>query len=123
MSDKKNGCCAAPTLIFACSGAADVGAIADGAARKMAKDGVAKMFCLAGIGGRASGILETTKAAEKILAIDGCSTDCVKHCLELAGFTDFEHLRVTDQGMEKGSTPVSPERIAEIAAKGAELIA
>ena len=123
MSDKKNGCSAAPTLIFACSGAADVGAIADGAARKMTKDGVGKMFCLAGIGGRASGILETTKAAEKILAIDGCSVDCVKHCLELAGFTDFGHLRVTDQGMEKGSSPVSPERIAAIAAKGAELIA
>lgn len=123
MDDKKDKCCGAPTLIFACSGAADVGGIADGAARKMTRDGVAKMFCLAGIGGRVNGILETTRAAEKILAIDGCSVDCVKHCLELAGFTDFEHVRVTDQGMEKGSSPVSPERIAAIAAMGTELIA
>ena len=123
MSEKKDDCCGAPTLVFACSGATDVGAIADGAARQMTRDGVARMFCLAGIGGRVNGILETTRAAEKILAIDGCSADCVKHCLELAGFTDFEHVRVSDQGMEKGSSPVSPERIAAIAAMGTELIA
>ena len=39
-------------MIFACSGAADVGAVADQAARKMTRDGTGKMFCLAGIGGR-----------------------------------------------------------------------
>ena len=33
MSEPKNCCSAAPKLIFACSGAADVGAIADQAAR------------------------------------------------------------------------------------------
>ncbi len=124
MSEKKDcACCSAPTLIFACSGAADVGCIADQAARKLSADGAGKMFCLAGIGGRVGGIVETTKAAAKILAIDGCPQDCAKSCLEQAGFTGFEHLRVTDLGMEKGSSPVSPERIAAIAAKGTELIA
>lgn len=33
--NKENVCSAAPTLIFACSGAADVGAITDRAARKL----------------------------------------------------------------------------------------
>ncbi len=46
-----NCCSSATKLIFACSGAADVGAIADQAARKLTRDGVGKMFCLAGIGG------------------------------------------------------------------------
>ena len=32
-------CGSAPKLIFACSGAADVGAVADQAARKLTKDG------------------------------------------------------------------------------------
>jgi len=75
MDEKKDcACSAAPKLIFACSGAVDVGAIADAAARKLAAEGKAKMFCTAGLGGRVAPIIKTTKAAEKIIAIDGCPT-------------------------------------------------
>ena len=113
-SADKCGCSAAPKLVFACSGAADVGAIADRAARKLAKDGAGKMFCLAGVGGRVSGIMETTQAAAKIVAIDGCPLDCAKGCLEQAGFTRFDHVRITDLGMEKGKTPVTDEHVAKV---------
>jgi uncharacterized metal-binding protein len=115
-------CGESPKLVFACSGAADVGAVADLAARKTTKDGAGKMFCMAGIGGRVPGIIETTKAASKILAIDGCPLDCVKLSLENAGFTDFDHLRVTDLGMVKGETDISDGNVAETAAKAAELL-
>ena len=111
---KENVCCAAPTLIFACSGAADVGAIADRAARKLTADGAGKMYCLAGIGGRVPGILKTTEEAEKILAIDGCPLDCTKLSLEEAGFTEFEHMKVTDLGLEKGKSPATDENIATV---------
>ncbi len=115
MSDsKENLCTAAPTLIFACSGAADVGAISDKAARQLTSEGAGKMFCLAGIGGRVSGIMESTRDAAKILAIDGCSLDCTKLCLEEAGFTEFEHMKVTDLGLEKGKSPVTDENIAAV---------
>jgi uncharacterized metal-binding protein len=110
----ENVCCAAPTLIFACSKAADVGAIADRAARKLTADGAGKMYCLAGIGGRVAGILKTTEEAEKILAIDGCPLDCTKLSLEEAGFTEFEHMRVTDLGLEKGNSPATDENIATV---------
>lgn len=62
-------CGAAPTLIFACSGSSDVGEIADRAARKLMRDGAGRMYCLAGVGGRVSGILLSTQAAQSILAI------------------------------------------------------
>ena len=115
MSDsKENLCTAAHTLIFACSGAADVGAISDKAARQLTSEGAGKMFCLAGIGGRVSGIMESTRDAAKILAIDGCSLDCTKLCLEEAGFTEFEHMKVTDLGLEKGKSPVTDENIAAV---------
>ena len=115
MSDsKENLCTAAPMLIFACSGAADVGAISDKAARQLTSEGAGKMFCLAGIGGRVSGIMESTRDAAKILAIDGCSLDCTKLCLEEAGFTEFEHIKVTDLGLEKGKSPVTDENIAAV---------
>ena len=115
MSDAdKCACSAAPKLVFACSGAADVGAIADRAARKLTTDGVGKMFCLAGVGGRVSGIMETTKAAAKIVAIDGCPLDCAKSCLQQAGFTQFEHVQLADMGLEKGKTPVTEESIGKV---------
>ena len=115
MSDsKENICVAAPTLIFACSGAADVGEISDIAARKLTSEGAGKMFCLAGIGGRVNGIMESTRGAAQILAIDGCSLDCTKLCLEEAGFTDFEHMNVTDIGLEKGKSPATDENVATV---------
>lgn len=113
-------CSAAPTLIFSCSGAADVGHVSDLAARKLTREGVGKMFCLAGIGGRVSGILETTRAASKILAIDGCPLECVKRCLEEAGFSEFEHLQLADLGLVKGQTPVTDETVARVASAAAE---
>jgi uncharacterized metal-binding protein len=116
-------CTGGPKLIFACSGAADVGAIADHAARKMTKEGVGKMFCLAGIGGRIDGIIKTTEAAGKILAIDGCPINCVKATLEKAGFNQFAHLQLADLGLEKGKSPATEENIARAAARGAQLLA
>ena len=116
-------CSSAPTLIFACSGAADVGAIADQAARQLTREGKGKMFCLAGVGGRVSGIMASTKAAAKILAIDGCSLNCAKACLEQAGFTSFQHVQLADLGMEKGKTPLSAERVAQAAEAGQAALA
>ena len=116
-------CGSAPKLVFACSGAADVGAVADQAARKMTRDGAGKMFCLAGIGGRVPGIMATTTAASKVLAIDGCPLNCVKLTLEQAGFSEFEHLQLADLGMEKGKTPMTPEAVARVAEAGAAALA
>ena len=113
----------APKLIFACSGAADVGAVADQSARKLTKDGVGRMFCLAGIGGRVQGIMAATGSAAKILAIDGCPVNCAKHSLEQAGFGKYEHLQLSDLGMEKGKTSLTPDAIAKVAAAGAAKLA
>ena len=117
-------CCGAgPRLIFACSGAADVGEVSDLAARELASGGVGKMFCLAGIGGRVSGIMETTRVATAILAIDGCPLDCARKTLEQAGFAKFEHLRLSDLGMEKGKTAVTGEAVAEVVNLGKSRLA
>lgn len=122
MCGQEQCCSVSPKLIFACSGCVDVGEIADRAARKMTKEGIGKMFCLAGIGGRIEPIIQQTKAASKILAIDGCQMDCVKNCLEQAGFGQFEHLRVTNLGMEKGKTSVDNENIDRVSAKAEEIL-
>jgi uncharacterized metal-binding protein len=108
---------AGPKLIFSCSGAADVGALADQAARKLTRERVGMMFCLAGISGQVSGIMKSTEAASTILAIDGCALDCTKKTLEAAGFKRFNHLRITDLGYEKGKTEVDAGAIAKVIEK------
>ncbi len=113
----------AAKLIFACSGAADVGQIADLAARKLTFDGAGKMFCLAGIGGQVSGIMATTQAAEKILTIDGCPLDCARKTLENAGITKFEYIRLSELGMEKGKTAVTDETVAKVVGLGKSRLA
>jgi len=121
MADNANcSCSTAPKLIFACSGGSDVGKISDDAARLLTKEGKGKMFCLAGIGGRVSGIMASTETAAKILAIDGCPLDCTKKTLELAGFKSFEHLRLSDLGLQKGKSGPTEENSRLVADAGAE---
>ncbi len=109
-------------LIFSCSGAADVGELSDKVARGLTKDGVGKMFCLAGVGGRVPGIMKMTESAGDILAIDGCELHCVAKCLKEAGFDSFKHAVITDMGMSKGSTSVDQENIDKVSFKCKEIM-
>jgi uncharacterized metal-binding protein len=109
-------------LIFACSGASDVGHLTDLAARALAKDGAGKMYCLAGIGGRVESMMAMTRSARKIVAMDGCGQECARKTLELGGFKDFEHLKLAELGLSKGQSPATPERVQLVAGKAAELI-
>lgn len=107
-----------PALIYSCSGAADVGEIADRAARRLDADNTAWMSCLAGIGARVSGLMASAAAAPALLAIDGCPQDCARKTLEAAGFTTIKHVRVTDLGFRKGESPpeaAAIERVAQAA--------
>ena len=125
MSDNAQQSCAcntAPKLIFPCSGAADVGEVADRAARALARDGAGKMYCLAGIGGHVEDMIANVQAAGKILAIDGCPKDCARKTLAHAGFADVAHLRLTDLGLQKGASPATEERVAEVAAQARPLL-
>jgi len=107
-------CTSNNTLIFACSGAADVGALSDRTARLLNQEGYGKMFCSVGIGGRVDNIVEKTKTASTIMAIDGCPMDCMKTSLENAGFNKHTHVRITDHNFVKGSTIVNDAAIATI---------
>lgn len=124
MSEEKNGCACkgGVTLIFPCSGAADVGEISDRAARSMTARGHGKMFCLAGIGGNISGMIASARGADRVLVIDGCGVDCAKKTMEERGIDDYVHFRVTDLGMEKSKSPATQERIESVVQKGEELL-
>jgi len=103
--------------MFCCSGAADTAEIADLAVRQLHKAKDAKMFCLAGIAGDVELIVVNSQAANRTLVVDGCDSDCAKKTMQRNGFNDFVHFRVTDLGWERGKTPATAERVAEVAAR------
>ena len=110
MSDK-NACCGGVRLVFPCSGAADVGGIADQVGRKLTMEGLGRMYCLAGIGGHVPGILETTEQAEAIYTIDGCPVACATKALEHAGFRP-KMIGLRELGFAKGESPASEANIS-----------
>ncbi len=108
-------CDSKSTLIFPCSGAADVGELADRTARKLTVSGTGKMYCLAAIGGKVQQFIDTTREADRIIIIDGCSNKCAEKTLATAGVAgygfDLEELR-----FQKGESPASCENIDKVAA-------
>ena len=110
MAEDKCMCQETGVLIFPCSGSSDVGELSDRVARKIARCGKAKMFCLAGIGAHIPGMIESTKAAKRIIAINGCPVSCAKKTLEHAGFK-VESYSLKDMGFEKGKTNVDEVNI------------
>lgn len=111
------------TVVYACSGCSDAGELADRIARRLTREGVAEMSCLAGIGGRVKPLVLKAGKAGRILAIDGCPLNCAKHTLELAGFKHFEHLELHTLGVKKNACPVTDERIADGVAAAIKILA
>jgi uncharacterized metal-binding protein len=125
MSEENKSCCGplSVNLVFACSGASDVGCITDQAARKVARSKTAYMSCVAAIGAQIPDIMDTARSAKKILVMDGCEKDCGRVCFERVGLKDFIHLQLErDMGMEKRKSPPTEERIAEVVTKSIDLL-
>lgn len=107
-------CCSTGTrLLYACSGASDVGEIADGVARRLRGEGFAMMTCLAGIGADLSGFVESARGVDANITVDGCPIACARKNLERIGITPQSYI-LSDFGLEKGKTPVSVEIIEKV---------
>lgn len=103
-------------IVFACSGASDLGYLTDQVARKLGRNKIRKMNCLAvAASGSEEKVLEFKKS--DILVIDGCNEDCGKKIMAARGITDFKYLRLTDLGYEKGKTPINQETIKAVYSK------
>ena len=98
-------------VIYACSGCSDAGELADRIARRLSREGVGEMSCLAGVGGQVRHLVAVAKKAERVLVIDGCPINCARKTLELAGVTQMDHLELQELGLRKGTCPVTDENI------------
>ncbi|NYT02644.1 MAG: zinc-binding protein [Methanosarcinales archaeon] len=104
--------------VFACSGGSNVGQLANLAAVDLARSSnECRFYCLAGIGGHVSGITESARAADRVVAIDGCKVSCGRRALEHAGIEVDLHLVLTEMGMEKNHELDVEQEVREAAAR------
>jgi len=109
--------------VLACSGCSHAGELADHTARRLDRLGVAKMSCLAGVGGRVKSITNTVQKAPELLMIDGCPLACGANSLKLAGITEFKHLQLHELGIRKHDSEVSAETVERLAESAKQLLA
>jgi uncharacterized metal-binding protein len=63
----------------------------------------ASIFCLGGLATEVPTVLEKTRAAERIITVDGCPMNCARKIVERAGFTPDRAINlVSDCGLKKG---------------------
>jgi uncharacterized metal-binding protein len=121
--ETKCSCGSANVGIFACSGASNVGQIANKIAVELTKQEVGKMMCTVGIGGRINGLLKSAEGSEKLIAIDGCPLNCTKETLELAGFTPDRHIVISELGVKKNKDlDLKDEEVKEAMDKVKEIL-
>jgi uncharacterized metal-binding protein len=95
----------APTKVYACGGASNVGIISFELTKALHLAGKYEMGCSTCVG---AGDCECggTKSSNgrKDLLIDGCNVACLKKMFENKGITGFNHVIVTHLGVKKEAT-------------------
>jgi uncharacterized metal-binding protein len=98
---KKCLCSSGDVRIVSCSGASNVGQIANQAAIELSKAKVGGFFCLAGIGAHIKGMVRSGKDADLMVSIDGCPVQCAARTLQHAEIEPAIQVIVTELGIEK----------------------
>jgi len=93
--------------LFVCfGGLSNVGTLTGLAAleveRKLGPD-KAGIFCLGGLPTEGKSVLDKTRAAKRIITVDGCPLNCARKIVEAAGFVPDRIVNlVEDCGLKKG---------------------
>ncbi|MFH2126885.1 MAG: putative zinc-binding protein [Pseudomonadota bacterium] len=86
---------------MACSGASNVGQLTNQACVELTQEGFGKMFCLAGVGGKLQGFIQSVKDAPELVVLDGCEKGCAKAIMSEAGLPLRGYVVLTQQGIAK----------------------
>ncbi len=97
----KCGCSDTGTMLYSCSGASNVGQIANEAAKCLSAQGMGKFSCLAGVGSHGAGFISSAKKANRIVCLDGCNVKCAQKTLTHAGIEPSIQVVITDLGIKK----------------------
>ena len=87
-------------MVVACSGASNLGQIANQAAVELAREGFCKMFCLAAVGAHINNFVFSAQNVN-LVAIDGCPVGCSMRLLEHADVPVGSYVVVQNLRIEK----------------------
>lgn len=87
-------------MVYACAGASNVGQLSNDIAVELSLSKWGKMGCLVGIAANVSTMVDNAKAANMVLAIDGCGVACARKVLEAKGL-EPDSIILTEMGVEK----------------------
>ena len=103
MSTADSGAEPKSLVLYACSGAADSGQIADLVARRLDEEDWGSLSCLSGVGAGLSGFLDYAKTADNII-LDGCPVGCGRKMFEQQGLP-FTEVVITTTAWSKAQLP------------------
>ncbi len=101
MTSSSNSKPAPPVMILACSGAANVGQMANRVAAELTREGFGQMFCVAALGAHLPKFVSYAQKVPSMVAIDGCSVGCIRAILEHAEVPLRNYVVLTELGFEK----------------------
>ncbi len=111
-------------MILACSGGSNVGQLSNQTAIDLAREGVGKMSCLAGLGGKLDKFVKAAGDADKIIVIDGCDVGCGKAIMENNRIENKNYILITDLGIEKNKNfDLNAEELEKVKSKAKQIIA
>jgi uncharacterized metal-binding protein len=125
MEEKKKCLCGCSDVrVVTCSGASNVGQIANQATIELAKEKVAGFFCLAGVAAHIKGMVKLAKETGLMVSIDGCPVQCAAKTLQYAEIEPAIQIIVTEYGIEKSHDIALDEMVcSEIVEKVKEELA
>ena len=93
--------CGKKRIIFACSGASNVGELSNAASVVLTKEGFGSKACTASLAIKTSSVMKKTEDADEIVIIDGCPVGCAKKIGEAVGVEPDQYIVITDLDIKK----------------------
>lgn len=88
-------------VVYSCSGCSSAAQLANNLALRLDRAGLARMSCIAGVGGKVKPLVDQALKSDYIVTIDGCALECCKACLNGIGVKANHAIVLSDLGVKK----------------------
>jgi uncharacterized metal-binding protein len=88
-------------LVYSCSGCSSAAQLANSLALRLARDGEARMSCIAGVGAGLRNFVQQATSGRPILGLDGCPLACVRNSLKRHGVEPDRYVQLQKYGIKK----------------------
>lgn len=102
-------------IIFACSGASNVGELSNAASVVLTKEGFGSKACTASLAIKTPSVMKKSEEADEIVIIDGCPVGCAKKIAEAADVEPDQYMVITDLDIKKiGDMDVNEDDLEKV---------